>query len=156
MDEIILFDWGDTLMVDYPESEGKMCDWDVVKEVDGAFITLQYLSKFSQIFIATNADDSTESDIQKAFQRVNLDQFIDGYFCYENLGIRKGTRSFFDKILNNLDISHDKVAMVGDSFDKDILPASEAGLRTYWLSTNVNHNLPYNTNVISSLSELCA
>ena len=81
---------------------------------------------------------------------------IDGYFCYENLGIRKGTRSFFDKILNNLDISHDKVAMVGDSFDKDILPASEAGLRTYWLSTNVNHNLPYNTNVISSLSELCA
>ncbi len=34
--EIILFDWGNTLMVDFPEAQGKMCDCEVVEEVAGA------------------------------------------------------------------------------------------------------------------------
>lgn len=156
MEEIILFDWGNTLMVDLPESKGKMCDWEAVSEVDGAFSTLRHLSKSFNIYIATNAGDSTESDILKAFQRVNLDQFIDGYFCYDNLGVRKGTKVFFDKILNKLDVSPEKAAMVGDSLDKDILPASEAGIRTYWLSSETDQDLPDSTCLIRSLSELCA
>ena len=31
MTEIFLFDWGDTLMVDFPGVPGKMCDWDKVE-----------------------------------------------------------------------------------------------------------------------------
>ena len=36
MSSIYLFDWGDTLMVDYVDAIGKMCDWPSVKAVDGA------------------------------------------------------------------------------------------------------------------------
>jgi len=28
---VYLFDWGDTLMVDFPGTPGKMCDWQVVE-----------------------------------------------------------------------------------------------------------------------------
>lgn len=43
--EIVLFDWGNTLMVDFPEAQGKMCDWEVVEEVAGAREVLAALSK---------------------------------------------------------------------------------------------------------------
>ena len=26
--EAYLFDWGDTLMTDFPDASGKMCDWE--------------------------------------------------------------------------------------------------------------------------------
>lgn len=45
MSEIYLFDWGDTLMVDLKGFPGKMCEWDTVEAVDGAFDTLECLSK---------------------------------------------------------------------------------------------------------------
>ena len=156
MDEIILFDWGDTLMVDFPESKGKMCDWDIVEAVDGAFDTLSQLSGNNKIYIATNAEDSSVNDIVKAFERVDLDQFIDGYFCFENLGIRKGTRDFFDQIISKLDVPADKVTMVGDSLEKDIVPAIEAGLKTYWLCPSIELETTIKGNKINSLREICA
>lgn len=36
MKDVFLFDWEDTLMVDFPGVPGKMCDWDVVQAVAGA------------------------------------------------------------------------------------------------------------------------
>ena len=86
MIEIYLFDWGDTLMVDFAGVPGKMCDWDVVEVVDGARETLKCLSKTSKIYVATGAAQSTETEIQQAFERVDLNPFISGYFCEANLG----------------------------------------------------------------------
>lgn len=31
MSKTYLFDWGDTLMVDFPDQEGKMCNWSKVE-----------------------------------------------------------------------------------------------------------------------------
>ncbi len=52
MIDIYLFDWGDTLMVDLPDKQGKMCDWDIIEAVSGAEETLAFLSKESKIYIA--------------------------------------------------------------------------------------------------------
>jgi putative hydrolase of the HAD superfamily len=68
--EIYLFDWGDTLMVDFPGVSGKMCDWDIVEAVDGSREVLEHLARHAQIYIATGAAESTELDIRKAFDRV--------------------------------------------------------------------------------------
>ena len=87
MSEVYLFDWGDTLMVDIPGQAGKMCDWPEVKTVDGAAETLARLSQSSRIYVATNAVESTPDDIERAFERVGLSQFISGYFCRAILGI---------------------------------------------------------------------
>ena len=88
---VYLFDWGDTLMVDFPNVAGKMCDWDTVEPVYGAKATLAALSEHSDIYIATGAEDSTELEIKQAFARVGLAQFITGYFCKADVGLSKGS-----------------------------------------------------------------
>ncbi|MDK9759618.1 HAD family hydrolase, partial [Vibrio sp. D173a] len=72
MTKTYLFDWGNTLMVDFPDQSGKMCDWPVVEPIAGAHETLEYLSKYHKVYVATNAADSTELEIKHAFSRVGL------------------------------------------------------------------------------------
>ena len=152
MIKIYLFDWGDTLMVDFPEVSGKMCDWEVVEAVSGAKDALAVLSKHSQIYIATGAADSTELEIKQAFDRVGLSKFISGYFCKANLGLSKGTPQFLNAILATLKASPVNVAMVGDNFEKDIQPALSVGIQPFWLTDKELE--PNNVKAIKELSEL--
>ncbi len=155
MKDIYLFDWGNTLMVDFPGVPGKMRDWDVVQAVDGAKEALSCLSKKADLYIATGASESTESDIKAAFSRVALDHYITGYFCKANLRIEKGTSDFLMKILTNLSILPEQATMVGDSYDKDIQPALDVGMNAVWLSETSADTMPDNVRVIRSLVELC-
>jgi len=151
---VYLFDWGDTLMVDFPGVTGKMCDWDIVEAVSEAKETLEALSEHSQIYIATGAADSTELEIKKAFERVGLNEFISGYFCKANLGLSKGTPEFLNSILEKLKVPSVNVAMVGDNFDKDIKPAIAAGIQPFWFTDNDIETVPNNVKVINQLSAL--
>lgn len=156
MIDIYLFDWGDTLMVDFPGVPGKMCNWIIVEAVDGAKETLEYLSKRAQIYIATGAAESTGREIEQAFKRVGLSQFITGYFCKASLGISKGSPEFLPAILSELGISADRVAMVGDDLVKDIAPAAAVGIKPVWLSRGGNNAVsPSGTKIIANLRELC-
>lgn len=130
---VILFDWGDTLMVDYPDTSGKMCDWPTVEVVEGAEKTLRKLSKNARIYIATGAADSSEADIHAAFKRVGLDRYLAGYFCQANLGVAKGDEHFLPQILQRLNVQPEQVTMVGDNYDKDITPALTIGIKAIWL-----------------------
>ncbi|MFC0058631.1 HAD family hydrolase [Vibrio inusitatus] len=121
-------------MVDLPNQQGKMCDWPEVYSVEGAIEALQTLSKKYPIYVATNALDSTESDIHKAFQRAGLAPFISGYFCKTNMGIGKGSAKFFYTIAEALGVCPDSMLMMGDTLDKDINPAIEAGLKVIWFN----------------------
>jgi len=154
MIDVYLFDWGDTLMVDFPDVEGKMCDWAVVEVIAGAKQTLQALSKHAKIYVATGAAKSTQYEIQRAFERVGLDGFISGYFCKDNLGITKGTPEFLNTILDTLSVPATMVAMVGDNFDKDIKPALDTGIKPFWLTEKSNDLVPGNVTVIKQLNEL--
>ena len=155
MKEVYLFDWGDTLMVDIPGVDGKMCDWNTVEAVDGAFETLEHLSRTATIYIASAAAESSEMDIQKALDRVALSQFISGYFCKANLGFGKGDPEFLPAIIEKLDQPASYITMVGDSLEKDVLPAVAAGIRSVWFSNASMDDAPENIRVIGSLRELC-
>lgn len=154
-DSIYLFDWGDTLMVDFPGVPGKMCDWNVVEAVDGARETLKFLSKHSEIYVATGAKESTESEIRSAFERVGLAQYISCYFCRASLGMEKGSPAFLLQILKRLTKQPDEVAMVGNSLKVDIEPALEAGIKAVWLCKNKPSSTKPACRVIHSLRELC-
>ncbi|EPE2683173.1 HAD family hydrolase [Vibrio alginolyticus] len=155
MSSVYLFDWGDTLMVDFPEQSGKMCDWEVVQAVTGAHEALKKLSSTHHVYVATNAADSSESDIKSAFDRVGLTQYISGYFCKANLGVGKGTPEFFNKIINVLGVEPQSVVMVGDTYSKDIEPAITAGIKAIWFNPS-NQSLNENCSVkqISHLAEI--
>ncbi|WP_217895691.1 HAD family hydrolase [Oceanospirillum sanctuarii] len=131
---IFLFDWGDTLMVDFPEMTGKMKEWPKVQMQPKADEVLAELSKSARLFVATGAADSAESDIRAAFDRVGLCAYLEGYFCQSNLGIGKGTPRFYQAIIKQLGVTPDQCTMVGDHFEKDIAPALEAGLKAIWLT----------------------
>jgi len=142
-------------MVDFPGVTGKMCNWEKVEAVTGAKEALEVLSKHSQIYIATGAADSTELEIQRAFERVGLSQFISGYFCKANLGLSKGSPEFLNAILEKLQIPAENVVMIGDNFEKDIKPAISTGIQPIWF-TRKNIDLPPdNVKVIKQLSALC-
>ena len=163
--EVFLFDWGDTLMVDFPGMPGKMCDWDKVEAIEGAQEVLEKLSQRAHIYIATGAANSVESEIERAFARVGLNRFISGYFCKSNLGLSKGSAEFLPAILAQLNKSADKVAMVGDNLQKDIVPAAAIGIQPIWFLSNMDRDeqlkaahaeqLPSNIGVITELRELC-
>lgn len=154
MIDIYLFDWGDTLMVDFPGVTGKMCDWDVVEAVDGAKEALNYLSHNASVYIATGAADSCEEDIIRAFKRVGLSQYISGYFCQANLGIAKGTPEFLPAIVDRLGAPKEHIAMVGDSLIKDIEPALAAGLQPIWLCSDEQQVIPEGVKKIGGLRDL--
>lgn len=142
-------------MIDFPEARGRMCDWDTVAAVDGAQAALASLSQRARIYIATGAADSSEDEIKKAFDRVNLSQYISGYFCQQNLGVGKGSIEFFEAIVNKLNQPAAKVVMIGDSLSRDIVPAAAAGIEAIWLSSDDPVVVPANIRRINSLRQLC-
>nr|WP_274005440.1 HAD family hydrolase [Vibrio parahaemolyticus] len=148
MTKIYLFDWGDTLMVDFPDQKGKMCDWLKVEAIDGAVKALRDLSKSADIYVATNAADSSENEIKTAFKRVGLDTFISGYFCKANLGVSKDSVEFFPKILNYLGVDAHEVTMVGDSLERDVLPAKALGLNVIWFNPSAGSS--------TSIQDVCS
>ena len=152
--EVYLFDWGDTLMVDFPNASGKMCDWENVKAVAGAKNALNALSQHAKIYVATGAADSTELEIKLAFERVGLSEFISGYFCKANLGLSKGDPDFIPTILAKLNKPAAKVALVGDNFEKDIRPALNVGIKPIWFTSNKKDLCPENVKVIDNLDAL--
>ena len=109
---------------------------------------------FLDIYIATGAEDSTELEIKLAFERVNLSQYISGYFCKSNMGLTKGSDGFIEAIIAKLNISKNNVAMVGNNFEKDIKPAIAVGLKSFWLTANAPHSIANNITVIKNLSDL--
>jgi len=151
---VYLFDWGDTLMVDFPLNTGKMCEWETVEAIAGAKETLAVLSKIAKIYIATGAADSTEQEIKSAFDRVELSQYISGYFCKENIKLEKGTAVFLNAIISTLAIPVSNITMVGDSFIKDIEPAISVGITPIWFTPNSDQIAPDNIRTIKRLSEL--
>ncbi len=156
MNDIYLFDWGDTLMVDFLDQNGKMCDWIRVQAVDGAAEVLQMLAENHKIYVATNAADSSEEDIKAAFERVGLSSYISGYFCKANLGIGKGSPGFFHKIVDLLQVTPHSIVMVGDTYNKDIHPAVRAGIRAIWFNPDRKKlATAHNISQIHHLAELC-
>ena len=151
---VYLFDWGDTLMLDFPQKIGKMCEWETVEAIAGAKETLAVLSKTAKIYIATGAADSTEQEIKSAFDRVELSQYISGYFCKENIKLEKGTAVFLNAIISTLAIPVSNITMVGDSFIKDIEPAISVGITPIWFTPNSDQIAPDNIRTIKRLSEL--
>jgi putative hydrolase of the HAD superfamily len=155
MAAVYLFDWGDTLMVDFPGVPGKMCDWETVEAVEWAEEALKVISKKAKVYIATGASESTETEIKKALNRVNLDKYITGYFCKSNLGTGKGNPAFFSSILTKLGKQASQVTMVGDSLKKDIEPAQKIGIHVIWFSKGKTSDQSNGIRAITSLRELC-
>jgi putative hydrolase of the HAD superfamily len=126
-------------MVDLPNQTGPMCDWPQIQVVEGAKACLQRLSQHAQCHLATNAEDSTESQIRLALQRAGLSEYIEHIFCRENLGVGKTDLSYYPKIIDTLKVNLEHITMVGDSLERDVHQALRAGIKAVWFNPNGSH-----------------
>lgn len=130
----ILFDWGDTVMKDDPDSSVPMVEWETIEIVEGIQPVLAYLdSSGRRIALATSASISDESQIRGALARAGLDRYFTRIFCYKNTGLHKG-QEFYRHILTSLSIPAAEALMVGDGFEKDVLDANKVGMHAVWFN----------------------
>lgn len=130
----ILFDWGDTVMRDFPRYHGPMRLWPQVEAIPGVRDALDTIGRDRIIALASNAADSSESDIRQALARVGLDQFVNNIYCFSAIGSMKPSAGFFKYILSNLHLKPHNILMVGDDFEKDILGANRSGIFGIWFN----------------------
>jgi FMN phosphatase YigB (HAD superfamily) len=130
----VLFDWGDTVMRDYPERTTPMVEWESVEVIDGIAEVLAYLhSTGRQIVLATSAEISDEKQIRGALARGGLDSYFSHIYCFKNTRLPKG-EAFYRHILNNLQLSPSDALMVGDGFEKDVKIPNMLGMHAIWFN----------------------
>ena len=130
----VLFDWGDTVMRDYPERITPMLEWESVEVVDGIADVLAYLrASGRRIVLATSAEISNEDQIRGALARGGLDAYFSGIYSFTNTNLPKG-EAFYRHILNDLDLPASDVLMVGDGFEKDVKIPNSMGIFAVWFN----------------------
>jgi putative hydrolase of the HAD superfamily len=130
----ILFDWGGTLMRELPKYQGPMCLWPRVEAMPGAQEVLAALHPDWQLAVATNAVASDERQIWLALERAGLATYLSRVFCFRSIGHKKPSLAFYRSCLQDLKLPPERVVMVGDDFDADVLGATDAGLFAIWLN----------------------
>jgi putative hydrolase of the HAD superfamily len=130
----VLFDWGDTVMRDYPEIITPMVEWETVEVVEGIPDVLAYLhSSGRRIVLATSAAISGENQIRGALARGGLDSYFSRIYCFKNTKLPKDV-AFYRHILNDLGISASDALMVGDGFEKDVQVPNSLGIFAVWFN----------------------
>jgi len=134
MIQAVVFDWGDTVMRNFPAYSGAMAHWPVVEVVPGVEETLCTLHPTYRLALATNARDSGTELVRAALRRVGLEGYFDAVLTAHDLGAAKPDRRFFEALLARLGSPADEIVMVGDDYEIDVVGAKEAGLKAIWFN----------------------
>ncbi len=138
--EVVLLDWGNTLMVDDGSQAGSMATWESVAALPGAYETLRRLRSARRLLVATNAEDSDAPAVLAALARVGLADLVDDVVTSRDVGVRKPDPAFFAAALRVAFAGRrpaaERAVMVGDSWETDIAGAAAAGMRTVWLNAS--------------------
>jgi putative hydrolase of the HAD superfamily len=138
----VLFDGGNTVIIEIPGMDGPMVDWPGLKAVPGVDEALKFLTGRYLIGMATNASQSNQVQIFAALQRVGLDGYFSKIYCARDMGLRKPDLAYFTAILRDMGVPAQHTAMVGDIYDIDVVGAKRSGLRAIWY--NPEHRLVEN------------
>lgn len=130
--DLIIFDWGNTVMRDFPDYAGPMVTWPRVEVMPGVREALTSLRPFYRLVLASNAYESDARQARAALRRVGLDGFFSAIVTSKELGAAKPDPAFFEQVLALCDTVPHRSVMVGDNFRTDIVGAKYAGLWAIW------------------------
>lgn len=134
MVQVVVFDWGDTVMRVFPEYEGPMVHWPRVEAVPGVEEALLALHPRYRLALATNAAESGAALVRAALRRVGVEEHFDAVFTARELGVCKPDPAFFQAMLRELGCAPHEAAMVGDDYHADVAGAKGAGLQAIWFN----------------------
>lgn len=72
-------------------------------------------------------------NIEILCREFGLRPYLDVILDSASVGVRKPDPQIFQMALNELSLDAEEVAFVGDSFERDMVPAKAVGMKTYWL-----------------------
>ncbi len=84
---------------------------------------------FHQAVLSNAAHDA---DVQRLVDRASFRPYLDFVLSSAAIGYRKPHPRAFNQALNRWDVQPDKVIMVGDTLNADILGAHNIGIRSVW------------------------
>jgi FMN phosphatase YigB (HAD superfamily) len=128
MIKAVLFDWGNTLMVDFKDEVGPMYLWSRLAPTPHAVSAVAAISRQYPCYLATNARDSTEEEVWLALDMVDLGRYLTGVFCYRSLQVAKPSQAYFECIRRRLAVEFAEMALIGDDWDADYRAAAQHGL----------------------------
>jgi putative hydrolase of the HAD superfamily len=128
MAKILLFDWGNTVMVDFNLSI-PMFTWEKVAWVPGAEDALKALACYT-CCIATNAGESDSEAVKRGLARVGADSYFSIIFSSWDIGFEKPDPRFFWFVVEELRTDAANCIMIGDNYEKDIVGAKTTGMKT--------------------------
>lgn len=118
----------------FPDFEGPMVKWPHQETIPYAKEILSMLRSNWIVALATNAVDSNENEIRQALACVDLNEFVDKVYCYQRIGHKKPSRAFFEFVLADLGLESQRVFMVGDNYEEDVLGTNRSGIRAVWFN----------------------
>jgi len=154
---VLVFDWGNTLMKVFPQYQGPMADWPEVDPVDGVIEALDNLFARHTMVVATNAEESDASLVWKALERAGLGKYFQAVFTSRELGSQKPALEFFRQLESVLGRPANQIALVGDSYQGDILGAKAAGWQAVWYNPArraVPGSVPFHDGEVSSMKDV--
>ena len=155
MIKALIFDWGDTVMRDFPACQGPMAEWGHVEWVPLAEEALKILHKKYICCIASNAGYSDSVLMRKALERVGADKYFHYFFTSKDLGYEKPDVRFFQGIAGEIKIEPPECIMIGNGYEKDISGAKAVGMKTIFFNENFSAgDFPDADKIIYSMKEL--
>ena len=152
--QAVVFDWGDTLMRDLPQYQGAMVHWPQMERMPGAMEALGSLTGGLMLCVASNAGDSDAELMGRALERAGIRHFFNHLWTSRELGAAKPSSAFFQAILRELELEPQACVMVGNDYEKDIVPAKAAGMWTVWLAPSPRPKAQDADAIIHSMKEL--
>ena len=86
-----------------------------------------------QVGIGVVTNNVRHEQVEK-LQFCGLDSLVDVLVTSEEVGVAKPHPAIFRTALERLSCTPDQVVMVGDSWENDIVGASQVGIRSVWLN----------------------
>ena len=105
------------------------CYQDVVRTIDSAKIILEMLSKRYKLGVVSNF----YGNLEIVCREFGLDEYMGAMIDSVSVGVRKPDPRIFSLALRKLGVGSQETFVVGDSYDRDIVPAKHLGCTTVWL-----------------------
>lgn len=142
----LIFDWGDTIMIDDQNMTLPMYKWEKILIVPNAEIVLKELKSEYKMVVASNAGVSNAIDMKKAFERVNISKYFDLFFTSKEIGFEKPNVLFFKHIMDAIGNNPNECVMIGNSYEKDIIGAKLSGMYTVYFNSESSSNILFKNN----------
>lgn len=99
---------------------------------------LEFLARLDGVPVCLVTDMTADIQHQKVI-RLGIEPFVQYMVTSEEVGHEKPHPKIFQRALKKLGLSASEVCMIGDSYEKDILGAAEAGISACWLVSEDDH-----------------